>query len=164
MKWDGQLTVGHKILKNNMSKIKFFKKTLILGKFYSQILLMVEEHFSASLALLALLLHWWFFFGEWLTDGNLSSSFVEWSCAVKDNTIVLWRILILSIVREIYICGALRDLVLFVQFEKRKKHPWRSVNFSKIAGLKLALLLGVFHVFKIVQMVPNRAMDHISFR
>ena len=25
------------------------------------------------------------------------------------------------------ICGALRDLVAFVQFKKREKHPWRSV-------------------------------------
>ena len=31
------------------------------------------------------------------------------------------------------ICGALRDLVPFVQFKKREKHPWRSVNFSKVA-------------------------------
>ena len=29
-------------------------------------------------------------------------------------------------------CGALRDLVLCAQFKKREKHPWRSVNFSKI--------------------------------
>ena len=28
------------------------------------------------------------------------------------------------------ICGALRDLVPFVQFKKREKHPWRSVNFT----------------------------------
>ena len=27
--------------------------------------------------------------------------------------------------------GALRDLVPFVQFKKREKHPWSSVNFSK---------------------------------
>ena len=32
------------------------------------------------------------------------------------------------------ICDALRDLVPFVQFEKREKHPWRSVNFSKVAA------------------------------
>ena len=32
-------------------------------------------------------------------------------------------------------CGALRDLVAFVQFKKREKHPWGSVNFSKVAGL-----------------------------
>ena len=31
-------------------------------------------------------------------------------------------------------CGALRDLVPFVQFKKRGKRPWRSVNFSKVAG------------------------------
>ena len=31
-------------------------------------------------------------------------------------------------------CGVLRDLVAFVQFKKREKHPWRSVNFSKVAG------------------------------
>ena len=45
----------------------------------------------------------------------------------------------------------LRDLVPFVQFKKREKHPWGSVNF-KVAGFKpatlrkLSLLLGVFHV------------------
>ena len=33
------------------------------------------------------------------------------------------------------IFDALRDLVPFVQFKKREKHPWRSVNFSKVAGL-----------------------------
>ena len=32
------------------------------------------------------------------------------------------------------ICDALRDLIPFVQFKKREKHPWRSVNFSKVAG------------------------------
>ena len=31
-------------------------------------------------------------------------------------------------------CDALRDLVPFVQFKKREKHPWRSVTFSKVAG------------------------------
>ena len=31
------------------------------------------------------------------------------------------------------ICDALHDLVPFVQFKKREKHPWRSVNFSKAA-------------------------------
>ena len=32
------------------------------------------------------------------------------------------------------ICDALRDLVPLVQFKEREKHPWRSVNFSKVAG------------------------------
>ena len=36
-------------------------------------------------------------------------------------------------------CGALRDLVPFVQFKKREKHSWRSANFSKVAGLSLQL-------------------------
>ena len=33
------------------------------------------------------------------------------------------------------ICDALCDLVIFLQFKKRGKDPWRSVNFSKTAGL-----------------------------
>ena len=47
-------------------------------------------------------------------------------------------------------CGALRDLVLFVQFKKREKHPLRSVNFSKVEKhpvLKLTLLHGCFSRF-----------------
>ena len=31
-------------------------------------------------------------------------------------------------------CDALRDLAAFVQLRKREEHPWRSVNFSKVAG------------------------------
>ena len=51
------------------------------------------------------------------------------------------------------ICDVLRDLVAFVQFKKREKHPWRIVNCSKVAGLKpatllqLALLHGCFSCF-----------------
>ena len=37
------------------------------------------------------------------------------------------------------ICGALRDLVAFVLFKKREKHPWKGVNFSKVAGFSLQL-------------------------
>ena len=33
-----------------------------------------------------------------------------------------------------HLCGKLRELVPLVQNKKRKKHPWRSVNFSKVAG------------------------------
>ena len=32
------------------------------------------------------------------------------------------------------ICDALHDLVLFAQFKKRKKHPWKSVTFSNVAS------------------------------
>ena len=35
---------------------------------------------------------------------------------------------------KIHSCDALPDLVSFVQFKKREKHSWRSVNFSKVAG------------------------------
>ena len=39
------------------------------------------------------------------------------------------------------IYDALRDFVPFLQFKKREKHSWRSVNFSKVATLlKLTLL------------------------
>ena len=34
---------------------------------------------------------------------------------------------------------ALRDLVPFVELKKREKHPWRRVNFSKVAGQSLEL-------------------------
>ena len=36
----------------------------------------------------------------------------------------------------IIVCDAMRDLVLFVQFKNREKHPWRSVTFSKGCRLK----------------------------
>ena len=39
------------------------------------------------------------------------------------------------------ICVALRDLIPFVQFKKREKHPWRSVNFSKVAGFSTTFVL-----------------------
>ena len=31
-----------------------------------------------------------------------------------------------------HISGALRDLVLFVQFKRREKHPWSTVTFSLV--------------------------------
>ena len=39
----------------------------------------------------------------------------------------------LSSLRVTDIYGALRDLLPFVQFNKREKYPWRSVNFTKVA-------------------------------
>ena len=38
-------------------------------------------------------------------------------------------------------CDALRDFVPFVQIKKREKHPRRSVDYNKVAGLKPATLL-----------------------
>ena len=37
------------------------------------------------------------------------------------------------------ICDALRDLVPFVQFKNRDKHPWRSSTFSKVADFSMQL-------------------------
>ena len=34
-------------------------------------------------------------------------------------------------------CGALRNLVPCAQFNKREKHPWNSVSFSKVAGFRV---------------------------
>ena len=43
-------------------------------------------------------------------------------------------------------CDVLRDLVPFVQFKKREKHLWRSVNFGL---LKVTLLHGCFSHLKL---------------
>ena len=56
------------------------------------------------------------------------------------------------------IWDALRNLVPFMQFKKYKKHPWINVTFSKVAGFRSSK--GVFHVFSIVQMVPDRVTRH----
>ena len=44
---------------------------------------------------------------------------------------------------------ALRNFVLFVQFRKLEKHPWRSVTLSEVACLllKVILLHGCFSRF-----------------
>ena len=44
---------------------------------------------------------------------------------------------------QLFICDILCDLISFVQFKKREKHPWRSVTFSKVAGFQPATLLKV---------------------
>ena len=55
-----------------------------------------------------------------------------------------------SVIAEVK-CDTLRNLVALVQYKKRKKHPWRSVNFSKVGEtatlLKLTLLHGCFSCF-----------------
>ena len=56
--------------------------------------------------------------------------------------------------RNGFLWEALRHLVLFAQFNKREKHSWRSVTFSKVVGfslpatlLKATLLHGCFSRF-----------------
>ena len=60
-------------------------------------------------------------------------------------------------------CDALLDLVRYVQFKKREKYPWRRDTFSKDEGLRKGGCMGVFHVFQIVRMVPNRAKRHMYY-
>ena len=54
----------------------------------------------------------------------------------KCNVIVIiifrnhWCLAMLLITQKNEHCGALRNLVPFVQFKKREKRPWRSVTFS----------------------------------
>ena len=69
----------------------------------------------------------------------------EWAAYSFDYPLVIYIFKYLSNSIAIYICGALHDLVAFVQFKNREKHSF----------------MGVFHVFKIVQMLPNRATYHI---
>ena len=47
---------------------------------------------------------------------------------------------------QIQICGALRDLVSFVQFQKREKHPLKP-GLKSVTLLKLNSSMGIFHVF-----------------
>ena len=70
-----------------------------------------------------------------------------------------------------YICGSMRNLVPFVQSKKREKHPWRSANFSKVAGfkpanlLKLTLLQGCFSCFSnCTNGTKSRNAPHMLFR
>ena len=56
------------------------------------------------------------------------------------------------------ICDDLRDLVTFAQFKNFEKHPWRSVTFRACNFTKSNTPPRVFfHVFSVIQMVPNRA-------
>ena len=59
----------------------------------------------------------------------------------RDMMCLLWVNLIFNCIIHLMvrICDALRDLVPFVQIKKREKDPWRSVNFSKVAGFILQL-------------------------
>ena len=60
----------------------------------------------------------------------------------------------------------MRDFARFgtiYTIKKRKKHPWNSVTFRKVTleiYWSLTADMGVSHVFKIVQMIPNRAKYH----
>ena len=55
------------------------------------------------------------------------------------------------------ICGALRDWVPFVQFKKHEKHPRKSVNFSKVAGVNTPpwVLFMFFKLYKWYQIAQG---------
>ena len=56
-----------------------------------------------------------------------------------------------SLVSRMYICGALRDLVAFVQFKKPEKHPWRSVNFSNNSPWVFFRFFKLYKCYQIAQ-------------
>ena len=52
------------------------------------------------------------------------------SITVSDTLMLLIFLELLCSTQLAITCGALHDLVPCAQFEKRKKHAWRSVTFS----------------------------------
>ena len=64
----------------------------------------------------------------------------------KGATVECWNNNNTSLTSISLICDELRDLVPFAQFKKPEKHPWRSVNFRKVAGL-VTFLRGYFSRF-----------------
>ena len=64
-----------------------------------------------------------------------------------------------------YICDVLRDLVPFVQFKKREKHPWKSVIFSEVAGLlKITFLHWCFsHVLNCANGIKSLKTSHMKY-
>ena len=65
------------------------------------------------------------------------------SCLLEDLAFRMWPQVFLKNISKNFsklskwllflnICDALRDLVPFVQFKKRKKHLWRNVTFRKV--------------------------------
>ena len=61
------------------------------------------------------------------------------------------------------ICDTLSNLVLFVQFKKREKHPWKSITFSQPATLlKVTLLHGCFsHFLNCTNGTKSRNASHL---
>ena len=61
-------------------------------------------------------------------------------------------------------CDALRNLVPFVQFKKREKHPWRSVTFSKVAGnIPLWVFFKFLKLYKRYQIAQNITYGPLKF-
>ena len=95
--------------------------------------------------------YWTFLVKSWVWSWPLA----KWQWYIINPN---WTFIRLSCNVLKFICDVLRDLVPFVQFKKREKHPWRSATFCNKSNTSS---ISVFHMFKIVQMVPNRAKHHI---
>ena len=61
-------------------------------------------------------------------------SLVSWFGNHDNVSLILVLKFSLSSLVHANICGFLLNFVTFVRFQKREKHPWKSVTFSKIAG------------------------------
>ena len=59
-------------------------------------------------------------------------------------------------------CGALRDLVPFVQFKKREKHPWRSVNFNTKINTPTWVLFTFLKLYKWCQIAKSTTVTNSS--
>ena len=55
-------------------------------------------------------------------------------------------------------CDGLHDLVPFVQFKKREKHPWRSVNFITKINTPPWVFFTFFKLYKWYQ-IPQRIIN-----
>ena len=80
---------------------------------------------------------------RWTKDPSRPSSETDVSKFLLDATLdysvfLAWNQYINEVIKLIatqwssyaYICDALRNLVPFLQFKQREKHPWSSVTFS----------------------------------
>ena len=84
--------------------------------------------------------------GEWKRSTNFMEHpvFHRWSC----------------------ICDTLHDLVPFVQFKKREKHPWRNVTFTNKSNTHLWVLLTFFKMckwYQTSQRTTRRLYFHVIF-
>ena len=59
----------------------------------------------------------------------------------------------------ITICGALHNLVPFVQFKKREKQPWKSVTFNT----HQRVIFTFFTLYKWHQIAQSITYDNVSF-
>ena len=109
-----------------------------------------------------------------LHSSNLRGSLADWKCFHKSpvnfklhsviNAVELWRSSPIYLAKLIcHFSENMRGVARFVtiwKFNKRERHSWRRVTFRNTLACnfpKINTFMGVFHVFKIVKMVPNRA-------